>query len=310
MWDSGSGKPIGEPMKHDEVINSAQFSSDGQRVLTASYDKTARLWDAASGKPIGEPMRHEDFVFLALFSPDGQRVVTVSRDKTARLWDAVSGRSVGPPMKHDASVSFAQFSPDGQRVVTASKNGTVRLWDAAIATDKDAREDIFLLAELAEATSDATLETTGQTENLKWLAPEQVRALREKIAAKFLGPSSKLTPLQRFMRWSVSDRRSRTVSPFSQITVSEWLENRIKEGTIEGLRAALQVDLGNTRVTAHLGRRLADRALKQGADPDEARRARGEADFLTTRALKLAPDNDEIKKLRDEVVTLLKLKTN
>ena len=45
-------------------------------------------------------------------------------------------------------------------------------------------------------------------------------------------------------------------------------------------------------------------------DPDEARRARGEADFLTSRALKLAPDNDEVKKLRDEVIKLLGLKTN
>ncbi len=69
------------------------------------------------------------------------------------------------------------------------------------------------------------------------------------------------------MKWSVSDRRSRTISPFSQVTVSEWLENRIKEGTVEGLRAAMQVDPANARITAHLGRCLADKALKQGAIP-------------------------------------------
>jgi len=72
----------------------------------------------------------------------------------------------------------------------------------------------------------------------------------------------------------------------------------------------MHVDPANTRVTAHLGRRLADYALEQESDPDEAQRARGEANFLTSRALKLAPDNDEVKKLRDEVVKLLELKTN
>ena len=70
------------------------------------------------------------------------------------------------------------------------------------------------------------------------------------------------------------------------------------------------VDPANARVTAHLGRRLADQALKQGSGPDEARRARQEADFLTSRALKLAPANDEVKRLREEVVKLLELKTD
>jgi hypothetical protein len=122
--------------------------------------------------------------------------------------------------------------------------------------------------------------------------------------------SPKLTPLQPFLEWSVADHRSRTISPFSQVTVSEWLKNRIKDGTVEGLRTATQVDPANARVTAHLGRRLADQALEQGIDPDEARRARGEADFLTSCALKLAPDNDEVKKLREEVIKLLELKAN
>src|SRR5437870_2244246 len=56
---------------------------------------------------------------------------------------------------------------------------------------------------------------------------------------------------------------------------SWWLElekafvtRRInKEGTVEGLRAAMQVDPANARVAAHLGRLLADEALKQGSDP-------------------------------------------
>src|SRR5437867_532117 len=69
LWDAASGKPIGQPMKHDSV-SSAQFSPDGQRVVTASGDGTARLWDAASGKQVGEPMKHQGEVESAQFSPD------------------------------------------------------------------------------------------------------------------------------------------------------------------------------------------------------------------------------------------------
>jgi hypothetical protein len=43
-------------------------------------------------------------------------------------------------------------------VVTASSDKTARLWDAAIMTDKDTREDIALLAELAQATGGVTWE--------------------------------------------------------------------------------------------------------------------------------------------------------
>jgi WD40 repeat protein len=66
---------------------SAAFSPDGKRIVTASWDNTARLWEADTGKPIGEPLTgHAGPVWSAAFSPDGKRIVTASWDKTARLW--------------------------------------------------------------------------------------------------------------------------------------------------------------------------------------------------------------------------------
>ena len=38
-------------------MNSAAFSPDGARIVTASEDKTARMWDAASGKEVARPAR-------------------------------------------------------------------------------------------------------------------------------------------------------------------------------------------------------------------------------------------------------------
>jgi WD40 repeat protein len=45
-------------LRHEGDVESAQFSPDGTRIVTASRDKTARVWDAVTGKVLGEPMRH------------------------------------------------------------------------------------------------------------------------------------------------------------------------------------------------------------------------------------------------------------
>jgi WD40 repeat protein len=76
-------------------VCSVAFSPDGKRIITASWDKTARLWDADSGKQIGEITGHVDALTGAAFSPDGKRIVTASVDRSARLWDAESGRLIG-----------------------------------------------------------------------------------------------------------------------------------------------------------------------------------------------------------------------
>ena len=71
---------------HTHNVEGAEFSPDGQRIVTASYDKTARVWNAASGQLLA----HTYNVRRAEFSPDGHRIVTASYDKTARVFRVVA----------------------------------------------------------------------------------------------------------------------------------------------------------------------------------------------------------------------------
>ena len=68
------------------------FSPDGQRIVTGSWDQTAKVWEAASGRELLTLKGHSDAIVSVAFSPDGQRIVTGSEDQTAKVWEAASGR--------------------------------------------------------------------------------------------------------------------------------------------------------------------------------------------------------------------------
>ncbi len=113
---------------HDGPVQSARFSRDGRRVITASEDGTARIWGVTDGRPLAPPLRHRDRVSYAEFSPDGRQVVTASGDGTAGLWDASTGALVASLGGHARGARVAYFSPDGRRVLTGGEDGA-RLWD-------------------------------------------------------------------------------------------------------------------------------------------------------------------------------------
>ena len=101
------------------------------RIVTAAYDKTARIWSADSGELLKTLEGHSrGFFQSANFSPDGTRIVTTSKDSTAKIWSADSGQLLQTLKGHANDVSSAAFSPDGTRIVTASGHldYTAKIW--------------------------------------------------------------------------------------------------------------------------------------------------------------------------------------
>jgi WD40 repeat protein len=103
------------------------WSRDGQRLLTAGHDGTARTWDRASGRQLLELADPAGIVHSAAWDPGERRILTSSEDGVARIWDAGDGRLLQALPPAGAPVLFAAWSPDGRRIATAGLDGVIRL---------------------------------------------------------------------------------------------------------------------------------------------------------------------------------------
>jgi WD40 repeat protein/tetratricopeptide (TPR) repeat protein/tRNA A-37 threonylcarbamoyl transferase component Bud32 len=120
VLDSETGQPLTTRMQ-SALEDSEWISRDGQRVVTAAKDGTARIWDANTGEPISPLLRHTWPTVHAVLSEDGRRLLTssVSEDRVAsptaelRLWDAATGQPLSARLECEVEskwVALDQYS--------------------------------------------------------------------------------------------------------------------------------------------------------------------------------------------------------
>jgi WD40 repeat protein len=112
------------------IVAAASFSPDGKRIVTGSWDFSAKVWNVETGhaelKLEGE---HTAYVNSAVFSPDGEFILTAGDDGLVVLWESHTGKSVRRYEGHKGRVRAAIFSPNGRQILTASSDKTARLWE-------------------------------------------------------------------------------------------------------------------------------------------------------------------------------------
>ena len=78
---------------------SVSFSPDGTRIVTGSWDQTAKVWDARTGTPLLDLKGHTDRCRARRSARTARGSSPASCDKTAKVWDARTGTAAARTRK-------------------------------------------------------------------------------------------------------------------------------------------------------------------------------------------------------------------
>ncbi|KAI9349299.1 WD40-repeat-containing domain protein [Zopfochytrium polystomum] len=118
-------------MGHTKAVKAIDFSNDGRRFLTASYDKWIKMWDTETGQCI-RSFTTRRIPHCVKFHPsqDKQHIfLTGCADKKVYQFNTNTGSIVQEYDQHLGAVNTITFVDDNRRFVTTSDDKTIRAWE-------------------------------------------------------------------------------------------------------------------------------------------------------------------------------------
>jgi small GTP-binding protein len=117
---------------HTSWISRIAWSPDGQRLASASSDKTIRLWDADKGQHLQTLKGHTESVCSVAWSLNGQMLASGGRDDTVRFWNVETRQvtAIGKDQNLRFGVYSVEWSPGGKVLASGCGQGSVLLWRA------------------------------------------------------------------------------------------------------------------------------------------------------------------------------------
>lgn len=112
----------------EKRVACARFSPNGNRIATASRDKSASIWDTQTARRICGPLRHDGAVTLIEFGPEAKHVLTACDDGRLRVWDCRYGR-LEKTAENAGYSRIIHIDRRGRRIAAVSTLGTATVWN-------------------------------------------------------------------------------------------------------------------------------------------------------------------------------------
>jgi WD40 repeat protein len=127
LWDSGTGRQIGQLHGHNDEVFAISWASHGMRLASASYDGEVKIWNPFTRTCESTLSLHDPVLSLA-FHPGGRFLLAGHTSGFLRLLDTTAGRVVLEIPAHVQAIKSVSFSHDGFHALTGSYDRLCKLW--------------------------------------------------------------------------------------------------------------------------------------------------------------------------------------
>jgi serine/threonine protein kinase/WD40 repeat protein len=130
VWDMGTGKSTGAPLKFGHRVHAGTVAPNGRTVAVVGSDNDLSIWDVPTCRQVGKLIKLTDAVTRIALSPDGERVAVIGKDHILRLWQVPLGALLSQTPILDGTKTWLRFSPDSRYLLTMDEIGGARVFDA------------------------------------------------------------------------------------------------------------------------------------------------------------------------------------
>jgi WD40 repeat protein len=130
FWDARTARLLRTLSGHKDYILDVALTSTGDKLLTASDDRTVRVWDTRTGSLDVVFSGHTAGLNKVIVLPGDKLVVSAAEESVAKVWDLRTGKLKFDLPDHDSAVRDVEMV-SGNVVRTVTQQGTSTIWDCS-----------------------------------------------------------------------------------------------------------------------------------------------------------------------------------
>lgn len=205
LWNLPEQREIMFSEEHGYLVAGA-FSSDGQKLITASSDGRVRIWNTETGELLQLLDGLDGDVISVAFNPEASMAIIINsprstlEDVQVCLWDIAAAKLVRDKAPfNQGSYMSASIASDGKRVAMLERTGRVSVWDTfsgSLLFDLPGTDDIDRITGLSFGSESSILVTYAYDRASIWngATGERISSIGGEIVkvSSYLSPDEKL----------------------------------------------------------------------------------------------------------------------